>query len=86
MRFELLQQERIRLEGEKIRLEVTSRDCGLLVPDGGRRAAAGMKHLKGQLALLESEGTDADAQHRLYTLLLKRTQCVHPSHNHACTH
>ena len=73
-----LVQTRIRLEGEKIRLELTSRDCGLLIPDSGRRAAAGIKHLRGQLALLESEGTDADAQHRLYTLLLKRTECVEP--------
>lgn len=60
-----------------MRLALTSRDCAALMPDGGPDAHARIRVLKSELTAMESELAEADAQHRLYSLLEERTR-------HAC--
>lgn len=74
----LYQQEASAAEGQLVRLALTSRDCAALMPDGGPDAQARIKALKSELAAMESELAEADAQHRLYSLLEERTR-------HACS-
>ena len=57
-----------------MRLALTSKDCTALMPDGGPTAQARISALEGELSSLESELAEADAQHRLYTLLEERTK------------
>ena len=73
----LYQQEASAAEGQLVRLVLTSRDCAALMPDGGPDAQACIKALESELAAMESELAEADAQHRLYSLLEERTR-------HAC--
>ncbi len=59
-----------------MRLALTSRDCAALMPDGGPNAQARIGSLEAELHGMESELAEADAQHRLYSLLEERTrQC-----------
>lgn len=44
------------------------------MPDGGPTAQARIHALEGELSSLDSELAEADAQHRLYTLLEERTK------------
>ena len=44
------------------------------MPDGGPTAQARIHALESELGSLESELAEADAQHRLYTLLEERTK------------
>ena len=44
------------------------------MPDGGPIAQARIHALEGELSSLDSELSEADAQHRLYTLLEERTK------------
>ncbi len=66
-----------------MRLALTSRDCAALMPDGGPDAQARVKALESELATMESELAEADAQHRLYSLLKERTRYGCPPYS--CT-
>lgn len=74
--YGLCHQEATRLEGELARLTTASRDCAALVPGDAAGAAARTKELEAELAAVDKELADADAQHRLYTLLGERTRCA----------
>lgn len=69
-------QEATLLEGELARLTTASRDCAALVPGDAAGAAARTGALEAELAAVDKELADADAQHRLYTLLGERTRCA----------
>lgn len=69
-----LPQEASSAEGQLVRLALTSRDCAALMPDGGPDAQARIKALEAELASLDSDVAEADAQHRLYSLLEERTR------------
>lgn len=71
-----MEQEELRLEAELLRLELTSRDCAALMPGGGRDTDARIASLEATLAALDGERADAEAQHRLYSLLAERTRWV----------
>jgi len=75
-------QEAAQLEGERARLATTSRDCAALVPGDAAGAAVRGAALESELAAVDRELADADAQHRLYTLLGERTRCVPPHGRH----
>ncbi|CAL5218617.1 g317 [Coccomyxa viridis] len=76
-----LRQEASKAEGQLVRLALTSRDCAALMPDGGPNAQARIGSLEAELHGMESELAEADAQHRLYSLLEERTrQCSSREH------
>ena len=76
-------QEASRAEGQLIRLALTSRDCAALMPDGGPDAQARIRSLEAELRSMEGELAEADAQHRLYSLLEERTrQAFVPPRSH----
>ena len=67
-------QEATRLDAELGRLTTTSHDCAALLPADAADAAARTKELEAELAAVDGDLADADAQHRLYTLLGERTR------------
>lgn len=67
-------QEALKAEGQLVRLALTSRDCAALMPGGGLDAQARIQALEAKLAALETDVAEAEAQHRLYTLLEERTR------------
>ena len=72
----MVSQEASKAEGQLVRLALTSRDCAALMPDGGPNAQARIGSLEAELHGMESKLAEADAQHRLYSLLEERTrQC-----------
>jgi hypothetical protein len=79
-------QEELRLDAELLRLALTSRDCAALLPGGGRDTGARVAALERLLAELDAELADAEAQHRLYSLLAERTRCASGWQSHHCTY
>ena len=67
-------QDTMRLEHMISRLEVTSRDCKTLMPDGQPDQQARNKGLRGEMQVLEEELVETEARHRLYQLLAERTR------------
>lgn len=67
-------QEALKAEGQLMRLALTSRDCAALMPGGGLDANARVKALEAELAHLDTDMAETEAQHRLYTLLQERTR------------
>ena len=64
------------LKGEKAvqSLILESRDCACLIPDGSPEAQARLEELKVEHESLGTELAEAEANHRLYTLLEARTK------------
>ena len=67
-------QEATRLDLELERLTTTSHDCAALLPADAAAASARVRELEAELATVDGDLADADAQHRLYTLLGERTR------------
>ena len=67
-------QDTMRLEHLIGRLDVTSRDCRTLMPDGQPDQQARIKGLQAEMRVLEEELVDTEARHRLYQLLAERTR------------
>lgn len=61
-------------EKEVQALILESRDCARLMPDGSPEAQARLSELKSEHELLATELAEAEANHRLYTLLEARTK------------
>jgi hypothetical protein len=80
-----LAQEALRAEGQLMRLALTSRDCAALMPGGGLDTNERVKALEAELARLDTDMAETEAQHRLYTLLQERTRqaALLTSHAHA---
>lgn len=58
-----------------MRLALTSRDCAVLMPGAALDSNERLKALEAELAALDNDMAEAEAQHRLYTLLEERTRC-----------
>ncbi|KAK9834194.1 hypothetical protein WJX81_007569 [Elliptochloris bilobata] len=76
-RLNELHSDATRLDAELERLATTSRDCAALLPGDAAGAAVRTKALEAELAAVDRDLADADAQHRLYTLLGNRTRREH---------
>ena len=55
-------------------LLLTAGDCAKLMPDGSPDEAARVAELEAHLKALEARQAEAEAKHRLYTLLFERTR------------
>lgn len=67
-------QEVLAKNKEVQRLILTSQDCTLLMPDGSPKSQARLAELKTEHEALDVELAEAEAKHRLYTLLEARTK------------
>lgn len=59
-------------------LTLVSHECALLMPDGAPAEAARLAELADAHTALDRELAEAEAKHRLYTLLEARTKCAAP--------
>ena len=64
----------MRLEHLIGKLNVTSRDCRTLMPDGQPDQQTRIKGLRGEMQVLDEELVETEARHRLYQLLAERTR------------
>ena len=77
-------QEVLLKDAEVAKLVVTSRDCTKLMPDGSPQAKAKIAAIRTAHEQLETDLAEAEAKHRLYTLLEARTK-YKPPRQYACT-
>ncbi|CAL8470112.1 g9654 [Coccomyxa elongata] len=58
-------EEALKAEGQLVRLALTSRDCAAMMPSGGLDTNERVRALEAELARLETENAETEAQHRL---------------------
>ncbi len=69
-----------------MRLALTSRDCAAMMPSSGLDTNERVRALEAEVARLETENAETEAQHRLYTLLQERTRHDTCSKPQTCSH